>query len=209
MAVRLLDDIPTMAAGSLAVLKVVDSRFSPNLGRSGSCPPWNGHIEKQYRSFVRVGHIEAYLAGVEASDDGEDDDDEDDSDECNEGYEESIAYNEALLYYDIQNMYRREVDVYDALKDLQGHHIPHLLVTLTVPVSPSTSFQKSKRDKTEDTVKYIDSPAIPLQYVNGYNLQKITDHCPRPTTAPGQPGDPSAKTQSAPSSSSQIAKFCT
>lgn len=81
-------------------------------------------------------------------------------------------------------MYRREVDVYDALKDLQGHHIPHLLVTLTVPVSPSTSFQKSKRDKTEDTVKYIDSPAIPLQYVNGYNLQKITDHCPRPTWRP-------------------------
>ncbi|KAI9929499.1 hypothetical protein MW887_000972 [Aspergillus wentii] len=79
------------------------------------------------------------------------------------------AHIETSLHDQMRDFYDCEVGVYNALKDLQGKHIPQVFASVTVPVSSQDA----------SISKYIDVPGILMDYIDGFPLSDIADNAPR------------------------------
>lgn len=179
------------------MLKVFDHRFSPQPRGNWEIPTWSVEREREYQWFVCGGRTDESSAKLDSSD-GEDDEEDDDDGEGRNGDEDSDDENEegsdegsdeedepgkkeAFIYHKMQSWYRTEVEVYDTLKDLQRQHIPQLLATFTVP-SPSFPFAEKEDGGSDESIKkHTSSSAILLQYIDGFPLKHITNHCPKET----------------------------
>ena len=81
-----------------------------------------------------------------------------------------VPENGACFHDYMKDLCKREVEVYNTLKDIQGHVISQLFACLTVPSSSSSP--------AESVNKYIEIPGILLQYIDGFPLTDIAAHAP-------------------------------
>ena len=142
------------------VLKLFDRRFVAELRKKERIDPWTTDIEQQYYHFVVNGSASKFITKLNSNSEMA----EEDGDTWN------VPENEAYIHDYMKDLCKREVEVYNTLKDIQGHVIPQLFACLTVPSSSSSP--------AESVNKYIEIPGILLQYIDGFPLRDIAAHAP-------------------------------
>lgn len=147
---------PDLALDGEMVLKVFDRRFATQLRNDEKLQPWTIDVEKNYHQVVRDGGAENFIAALNSEGDQ--------PEEPWDGPQE-----EAYLHDRLIDLYKTEVKVYKALKDLQGKEIPDLLATVLIP-----GFDP---DVPEPVTRGF--PGILLQCIEGFPLTEIADHAPK------------------------------
>ncbi|KAE8376657.1 hypothetical protein BDV26DRAFT_293891 [Aspergillus bertholletiae] len=145
------------------VLKLFDRRFAVQLREDHKINPWSWDIEQQYHNFILSGGAAEFITKLNS----------DIAMAEKEGDEWNDPQNEAYLYDQMQDLYTTEVEAYHTLKGLQEKNIPQLFACFTVPCSSSS--------QELSVHKYIDTPGVPLQYIDGFPLTNIAVHAPRET----------------------------
>lgn len=161
--ILVLLDSPALGLEGHMVLKLFDRRFVAELRKKERIGPWTTGIEQQYYHFVINGSASNFITKLNSNSEMA----EEDGDTWN------VPENEAYFHDYMTDLYKREVEVYNTLKDIQGCAIPQLFVCLTVPSSSSSP--------AESVNKYIEIPGILLQYIDGFPLSDIAAHAPMAT----------------------------
>lgn len=111
----------------------------------------------QYRQFILNGSATEYYANLDFN-----------NGEVHDGSDDA-AKDEAFLHYRMQDLYKREMEVYQALQDLQGKRIPQLHSVCRIGM------------KTTSNNYYTCIPGSLLQYIDGSSLRGLSKHAPRDT----------------------------
>lgn len=138
----------------LVVLKVYDRRFATQFRQDYNASPWSVETEQQYRQFLSSRDGEKFVARLK-----------------DEYYgmsevvkiQNDAARLEVYLDHCLQEMFDAEVEVYNALSEIQGKCIPQLYSTVSV----------------QDGDKYSTIQGILLQYLDGFSLVDISLHAPK------------------------------
>ncbi|PWY68429.1 hypothetical protein BO70DRAFT_300637, partial [Aspergillus heteromorphus CBS 117.55] len=138
------------------LLKVFDRRFAYYLRARYHMPYWTHSIELQAREFIRSGAGRSFM------------------DQCiNNSLRRpdsaelarwTAAQNEAYLNVVMQKYFRTELEAYQRLKSLQGEHIPKCLGRASMAWKLPEDFEE------------FQSPAILLQQIEGYPLERLEFH---------------------------------
>ncbi|KAE8146932.1 hypothetical protein BDV25DRAFT_169521 [Aspergillus avenaceus] len=160
-AMVIILDYPSLGLGGEVALKLFDRRFATQFREDEDIEPWTLDIETQYLDYIRNGSAAAFIRKLDSDSTVDGDDGEEDEEE--EGTW-TTSQNEAYLHHRMRNLYETEVEVYHALKEIQGKHVPRLYACVTVAGSAN---------------EYTDIPGVLLQYVRGFQLRDIAAHAPR------------------------------
>ncbi|ODM17924.1 hypothetical protein SI65_06712 [Aspergillus cristatus] len=118
----LLMDSPALGLTGHVVLKLFDQRFASDARLWEKAGPWTLDIEEQYHQFIRDGGASEFLSQFKSDDNAIVEEEETDEVER----EFAVPQKEASLHDYMQSLYRREVEVYNALQDRQGEDIPRI-----------------------------------------------------------------------------------
>ncbi|CAG8410346.1 unnamed protein product [Penicillium salamii] len=158
MVVRI--SCPDLKLAGDVVLKLFDRRFATQLREDDKVRPWTPEIERAYHQFVIDGGASHFIADLN-----------NDDDIAQQSETWNSSQDEAYLYDTVSDLYQTEIEVYDALENMQGDDVPRLLAYVTIP--------GVKLTKTEPERRYIEVSGILLQYVEGFPLTDLADHTPR------------------------------
>lgn len=158
MVVRI--SCPNLTLEGDMVLKLFDRRFATQLREDDNIRPWTPEIERAYHQFVNDGGASRFIADLN-----------NDDDTAQQGETWNSSQDETYLYDTVSDLYQTEIEVYDALEDMQGDDIPQLLAYVIIPGVKLTEKEPERR--------YIGVSGILLQYVEGFPLTNLADHTPR------------------------------
>ena len=140
----------------IAVLKLYDRRYCPELREDYDKPPWRLNRDEEYFDFVKSGGATEFISHLRGNDDYDDAD-------------WDVARHEAWIYDRCYKLWKTESDTYQILHDLQGLCVPRL-------------FQKVIFDPMtlpSATVSMLEVPGILIEFIDGFNLDDMYLHVPQ------------------------------
>lgn len=147
------------------ILKLYDRRFATQLRKDEEIAPWTLEIEQEYRQFVLDGGAAAFIAKLRTHSNMVEE----------EGKSWNAAQNEAYLYNYMRELYDAEIEVYRRVQDIQGKDVPRLMASFPMLQSHSSL------NPPDPVGRYADFPAILLELIQGFALNKLAAHAPRET----------------------------
>ena len=145
-------------AQALAIMKLFDACYSPQLRKGVQVQPWSTHNAEDYLRFVRDGHASRFASRLR----------ETPTLRLDEGDDWSQIEKEVYLHQEMRRLYRIETAVYHRLDELQGKDVPRLLDRFTLFGHHSPAKEP------------FECPGIILllQYIEGYSLKEIRAKVP-------------------------------
>ena len=141
----------------LAVLKLYDRRYCPDVRDINGHPQWTKTSDQQYHDFITHGDGPFYISSLS----------DDDYDEAAES--RTVAEAEAWIYRKCRSMYETELEIYQALAELQGICVPKLYqeVLFEYATFPSS------------VAKYFEVPGLIIELIDGFRLADWDTNVPQ------------------------------
>ncbi|KAJ5994805.1 hypothetical protein N7481_001782 [Penicillium waksmanii] len=154
-----------IACSSLAregdmVLKLFDRQFATQLQEDEKLRPWTSDIERGYHQFVLDGGASDFI--TELKNNGE---------IAHQGETWNTCQDEDYLHDHLSDLYETEAQIYDALRDLQGHDVPQPVPCVKMPGFSLTD--------PKPVSELIGVSGILLQYIDGFPLTDISHYTQR------------------------------
>lgn len=153
-----------------AFLKLYDRRFADQIRRDNGTEEWSADLEKAYRQVVPDGTVAKFLHKLHTIPGFEDDDNEPDWDEVDM---------EAYVDDELFKLFTAVVAAYNALRHLQGKSVPELFAAINTSLDQEDDCAGKTEGANSLDFDPLQVKGVLLQYIEGYTLRQMPDHCPR------------------------------
>ncbi|KAJ5378538.1 hypothetical protein N7509_011657 [Penicillium cosmopolitanum] len=147
------------------VLKPFDGRFATELRKAEKLRPWTSDIETHYHQFVLDGGASDFITELNNNNNNNNGDIAQQCETWN------TSQDEAYLHDYLSDLNETEVQVYDALRDLQRHDVRQLVACVKM--------QGFSLTDPKPVSELIDVSGILLQFIKGFPLSDIAHYTQR------------------------------